>query len=162
MNPCREEIFEKEIMSTLAAFQKGKILGSDGLMVEFFLGFFELLKFDLVKVVNESQEKGKCGTPSMRLFWLLFLKRKTLTLLWIFTMISYCNLIYKLIAKIIASRLKPIFSSYISEEQFGFLDERQIHDVVSITQEVLHSMKAKKRPGFIMKLDLEKAYDKVN
>jgi hypothetical protein len=70
--------------------------------------------------------------------------------------ISCCNLIYKLIAKILTSRLNPIFSSYILEEQFGFLDRLQIHDAVSITQEVLHSMKAKKKTGFIMKLDLEK------
>jgi hypothetical protein len=38
----------------------------------------------------------------------------------------------------------------------------QIHDVVSLSQEALHSMKSRKIPSFIMKLDLSKDYDKVN
>jgi hypothetical protein len=44
-------------------------------------------------------------------------------------------------AKIIAMRLKPVLSEVILEEQFGFLQRRQIHDVVAISQEALHSIK---------------------
>jgi hypothetical protein len=67
----------------------------------------------------------------------------------------------QLIAKIITTRLKPIFSGFISDEQFGFLDGCQIHEAISIAQEVLHSFKSKKVYGFLVKLDLSKAYDKV-
>ena len=41
-------------------------------------------------------------------------------------------MIYKIIAKVIALRIKPILSEIISEEQFGFLYNRKIHDVVSV------------------------------
>jgi len=96
-------------MSTLSSFQKGKIHGPNDLTVEFFLGFFELLKFDLIKVVNESQRLGKVWNSFNAAFLSLIPKNKDLDSFVNFLPISCCNLIYKLIANIIASRLKPIF-----------------------------------------------------
>jgi hypothetical protein len=58
--------------------------------------------------------------------------------------ISCCNMIYKIVARIIARRLKPILSEVILEEQFEFLHIRQIHDVVALAQETLHSVKHSK------------------
>jgi len=89
-------------------------------------------------------------------------KKKVLSSFEVFHLIYCCNLIYKLIAKIITSRLKSIFNGYILVEQFGFLDGCQIHNAVSIMQEVLHSFKTKKILGFMVKLDLAISYDKVN
>jgi hypothetical protein len=43
-----------------------------------------------------------------------------------------CNLVYKIITKIIAKRIKSIMSFGISKEQFGFLEGRQITDVIGI------------------------------
>jgi hypothetical protein len=44
--------------------------------------------------------------------------------------ISLCNLVYKLISKIIANRLKGIMLGALFEEQFGFLFNRKIHDAM--------------------------------
>ena len=71
-------------------------------------------------------------------------------------------MVYKIIAKIISQRLKLILSQFISEEQFGFLFNRQIHDLVSLAQEALHSMKKEKQTTFALKIDLSKAYDMVS
>ena len=71
-------------------------------------------------------------------------------------------MIYKVIAKIIAQRIKPILSKVITEEQFGFLQNRKILDAVSIAQEVIHTIKKEKQPTFALKLDLSKAYDRVS
>jgi hypothetical protein len=51
----QEEIIEKEILATLSSFKKGKILGPDGMIVEFYLGFYEFLKDEILKVIRESQ-----------------------------------------------------------------------------------------------------------
>ena len=79
-----------------------------------------------------------------------------------FRPITYCNLIYKLIAKIIATRLKIIPSEIILKEQYGFLYKWQINDVVVITHEALHSIKAQNLSSIVMKLDLSKDCDKVS
>ena len=61
---------------------------------------------------------------------------------------------YKIIAKIIAQRLKPIMSQFITEEQFGFLFNRKIHDAVSLAQVELHTIKKEKQLTFALKIDL--------
>jgi len=53
------DISEEEVLCTLKDFQKRKSLGPDRLTVEFYLGFFYLIKRDILKVVQESQSSGK-------------------------------------------------------------------------------------------------------
>jgi len=79
-----------------------------------------------------------------------------------FRPISLCNCIYKIIAKFIAVRLKPILSRNISKEKFGFLDGRQIHEAVGVAQETLHSIKRSRKKRVMVKIDLSKAYDRIN
>jgi hypothetical protein len=76
--------------------------------------------------------------------------------------ISCRNVVYKIIAKVLARRLKPILSEIISKEQFGFLQHRQIHNAITIAQEVFHSVKRSKQKVDILKIDLSKAYDRVD
>jgi hypothetical protein len=64
--------------------------------------------------------------------------------------------------KIISRRLKPFLSKTISQEQFGFLEGRQIHEAIGVAQETLHSMKTRKTKGVVVKIDLSKAYDRVS
>ena len=71
-------------------------------------------------------------------------------------------MIYKVIAKVIAQRIKPILCKVISEEQFVFLYNRQILDAVSLAQEAIHTIKKEKQRAFALKLDLSKAYDRVS
>ena len=79
-----------------------------------------------------------------------------------FRPISLCNVIYKIITKVIANRLKPILPSLISLEQSGFVEGRQISDGIILVHEILHSIKCKKLSGMLVKLDIAKAYDKLN
>jgi hypothetical protein len=79
-----------------------------------------------------------------------------------FRPISLCNCAYKIVSKIIARRFKKILSKNISEQQFGFLEGRQIHEAIGIAQEGLHSMKTRKLKGAVLKIDLSKAYDRVS
>lgn len=78
--------------------------------------------------------------------------------------ISVCNLIYKLISKIISIRLKPFIGGCISTAQSAFVPGRTISDNVILLREVLHSfnMKGYKREEFCFKADLSKAFDRMD
>jgi len=76
-----------------------------------------------------------------------------------FRPISLCNVIYKIIAALIAKRLNPLLDSLIFAEKIGFVEGRQILDGLVVTQEVIHSLNMKKQKGMMIKLDLSKAYD---
>ena len=81
-----------------------------------------------------------------------------------FRPISLCNVIYKIISKVIANRLKPFLNSIVSEAQSAFIANRLITDNILIVFESLHYMKTQSsgREGFMtLKLDMSKAYDRV-
>ena len=85
-----------------------------------------------MKAVKESQRDGKVLGDLNFTLLALIPKKQNPSSFEAFRPISCCNVVYKIIAKVIAQRLKPILSVVITKEQFGFLFNRQIHDVVSL------------------------------
>ncbi|VVA35314.1 PREDICTED: reverse mRNAase, partial [Prunus dulcis] len=77
--------------------------------------------------------------------------------------ISLCNTLYKVVSKILVSRLRPCMTKLVSPNQVSFVPGRQITDNIIVAQEVLHKFKnAKGKKGFIAwKIDLSKAYDRM-
>jgi hypothetical protein len=156
------EVTEDELKETLQSFQKDKSPGPDGWTIEFFRGFYDLIGIDLLKVIEESRTNGRIHGPFNSTFIALIPKVNDPQTFDDFRPISLCNCIYKIIAKIIARRLKPLLSKAISKEQFSFLEGRQIHEAIGVAQEGLHSLKTTRSKGAILKIDLSKAFDRVN
>ena len=77
--------------------------------------------------------------------------------------ISLCNIVYKIVSKILVARLRPLLGKLISPLQFAFIPSRRGTDNAIIMQELIHMISRKKgRHGFMeVKIDLEKAYDKL-
>lgn len=78
--------------------------------------------------------------------------------------ISLCNVSYILISKVLANRLKTILPSIIDEHQSAFVPGRLITDYILRSSEIFHYMhhnSAKKRGFMALKLDMSKAYDRL-
>lgn len=78
--------------------------------------------------------------------------------------INLYNVVYKLVSKLLTSRMKPYMHSIISNNQSTFISRRLITDNVMIAHEILHTMKQNTNGRFVtmeIKLDMLKAYDRV-
>eukprot|EP00253_Pinus_taeda_P015318 PITA_15318 len=155
-------VTKEEVEATMKSMGKDKSPGLDGWTIELFLHFFDQIGAEITEVVEESRMKGEIYKPFNSTFIALIPKKDDPESFEDFRPISLCNCIYKIIAKVIANRLVPILSRNISMEQFGFLDGRQIHEAIGVAQEVLHNIKQKKKKGVVLKIDLSKAYDRIN
>ncbi|KAK4258548.1 hypothetical protein QN277_004989 [Acacia crassicarpa] len=78
--------------------------------------------------------------------------------------ISLCNVIYKTLSKVLVNRIKDILPLVIAPTQCSFVPGRHSSDNIIVAQEVIHTMRSmRKKKGFLaIKIDLEKAYDRVN
>ena len=78
--------------------------------------------------------------------------------------IALCNVVYKIMAKVLVNRLKRILPLLISNAQFAFVHGRSICDNILAAFEVIHYMKRKtkgKKGSVALKLDISKAYDRI-
>jgi len=124
----------KEVKDVLKNISKDKSPGPDGWTVDFFIHFFELLGVEILEAVEESKILGSvCGGLNSTFIALIAKSENPLSFV-DYQPILICNMLYKLITKIIADRLKLVLSLCLSRNQFSFLENRQIVDVVSITQ----------------------------
>ncbi|XP_062005888.1 uncharacterized protein LOC133723072 [Rosa rugosa] len=81
-----------------------------------------------------------------------------------FRPISLCSTVYKFISKTLANRLKKHLPDIISSTQSAFVPGRNIQDNVIAAFETVHSIRIKKttqEPKMVLKLDISKAYDRV-
>lgn len=71
-------------------------------------------------------------------------------------------MVYKIISKVVANRLKPLLPSLVSSEKSGYVEGRQILNNIIQAHEVGHSLTSKRQAGMIMQLEIAKYYNKVN
>ena len=57
-----------------------------------------------------------------------------------FRPISLCNVVYKIITKVLVNRVRPFLHEIVSPLQGSFIPGRGTSDNIIITQEVIHSM----------------------
>ncbi|XP_074342018.1 uncharacterized protein LOC141679415 [Apium graveolens] len=80
-------------------------------------------------------------------------------------LIALCNVLYKILAKVLANRLKVILPGIICENQSAFMPGRNITDNVLMAFEIIHHIKRKHSGGVgevAPKLDMSKSYDRVD
>jgi hypothetical protein len=76
--------------------------------------------------------------------------------------ICLLNVSFKIFTKVMVNRMTGIALKLITPSQMAFMPGRNIMGGVVMLHETIHKIHQKKMSGVILKLEFEKAYDKVN
>jgi hypothetical protein len=155
-------IAKEEIDQVVQEMPNGKAPGPDGFTVEFFKACWEVVKHDVYGVVEDSRRSTSILKALNATMITLIPKENEARTPDRYRPIALCNVVYKIISKVIANRLKPLLPTLISQEQAGFVEGRQILDNIIHAHELIHTLKIQRRGGMIIQLDLAKAYDKIS
>lgn len=156
---------EEEIGDALFQIGPLKAPGPDGFPSRFFQRNWATLKKEVVEGVKNFFDDGIMQEGGNEMVIVLILKGNSPSSIKDYRPISLCNVIYKVISKILANRLCPFLDGIISETQSAFIPGRLITDNAIIAFECFHKIqhsKNKKDNYYTYKLDLAKAYDRVD
>ena len=79
-----------------------------------------------------------------------------------FRPISLVGCMYKILAKVLANRLRSVIGTVISDAQSAFIKNRQILDGILVANEVVDDARSRKKELLLFKVDFEKAYDSID
>jgi len=113
-------------------------------------------------LVEESMDSGRVFSSLNATFLTLIPKEERVSQPKQFRPIALCNVVYKIITKVISLRLKPILPFIVSKEKSGYVEGCQIMDNVILVHEVIHSLKSTWTLGMLMKFDLSKDFDSLS
>jgi hypothetical protein len=139
-----------------------KAPGPDGFTVEFFKSCWEVVKHDVYRVVEDFKWSTSILKALNATMITLILKKNESRTPDHYRPITLCNVVYKIISKVIANRLKPLLPTLILQEQKGFVEGRQIMDNIIHSHELIHTLKIHRRGGMIIQLDLKNSYEKIS
>ncbi|KAL0006060.1 hypothetical protein SO802_013621 [Lithocarpus litseifolius] len=150
----------------VALFQMGptKAPRPDGMNAFFYQKFWHIVGDDVVFAVLDFLNNGNMLPEINHTNIVLIPKVKDPEKMSDFRPISLCNIIYKIISKVLANRLKQVLPHIISPTQSAIVLGRLITDNVLVAYETLHLMHARqkgKKGSLALKLDISKAYDRV-
>eukprot|EP00253_Pinus_taeda_P008598 PITA_08598 len=152
----------QEVETAAFSLKAGKAPGPDGFTSNFFHYFWELIKWEVWQVAEESRSMRWMYPGLNATFIALIPKSEESNKPDKYRPIALCNIIYKIISKVVALRLKPVLPHIISPEQSGYVEGRQITDGIILTHEIIHSLKQSRKPGMLLKIDLSKAFDNIS
>lgn len=154
---------EEEIHRAIKNMGPFKAPGVDGFQAIFFQSQWKIMGKDFCSMIKGMfQEPAQIGDINDTLITLIP-KVENVTMIKDLRPISLCNVSYRVITKIIAERLKGMMSNLVSPCQCSFIPNRHSGDNIIIAQEVFHLIRTKKgnKGWMALKIDLEKAYDRV-
>ncbi|KAJ0901627.1 putative RNA-directed DNA polymerase [Helianthus annuus] len=153
---------EAEVLQAIKSCDGGKAPGPDGFTLKFFKVFWSKLKPWVLSFLNEFHRSGSIGRGYNSSFIALIPKSKDPIEIANFRPISLVSSFYKILAKMLANRLKLVMDGLSSPTQSAFVGGRNILDSPLIMSEIVTWAKKSKKKLLILKVDFEKAYDSIN
>lgn len=133
-----QPVEEEEIKVAVFAMQPDKSPGIDGFNPCFFQVYWPIVKQDVVEFCKNFFDHGVLPDNVNRTLVCLIPKVKQPKQVSDLRPISLCNVLMRILSKVMANRLKPCLSSIISSQQSAFIEGRLLTDNALVAFEINH------------------------
>lgn len=141
---------EEEVSEIINEMQNGKAPGPDGFNLDFFKACWKTVKQDILDVVEDSRRSKTVLKALNASFIALIPKQEKAMTPDKCRPIALCNVVYKIISKVITNRLKPLLPALVSEEQTIYVEGIQILNNIIQAHKVVHSLRSSKQAGMVI------------
>lgn len=158
------EVTAAEVRASVFSIGPSRAPGLDGSTASFYQTYWDIVGPAVTEEVQHFFTTGEFSTDLNHTNLVLIPKITNPITMKDLRPIALCNVMYKIISKILSLRLKTVLNDVISEHQSGFIPGRHITDNVFLANEVFHSLKTRKRVSedyMAVKTDVSKAYDRI-
>ncbi len=160
---CDRPVSQYKILRSIKELSNGRTPGTDGLPADWYKYFWIDVKSTLTDSIIYALKSRTLSIEQKRgIITLLPKKNKNRLELKHWRPISLPNTDYKIIAKLLATRLKEVLPSVIDEDQSGYMKGRYIGQNIRILEDISFFTKQKKLHGILLSIDFEKAFDSLN
>ena len=161
-NDLKTDINLEEIKKAVKMMKPNKSPGEDGLPIEFYRIFWDDIEDCLFNSYNYSITNESLSITQKRGIISLLPKKNDLLLLKNWRPLTLLNVDYKILAKVIATRIKEALIHLINKDQTGFLEKRFIgHNIASLI-EIIEYCDENDIAAVLLSIDFEKAFDKLD
>lgn len=152
----------QELMDAVKQMKTGRAPGIDGLSIDFYKSMWNIIGNDFYEVIQECFKEKSLPTSCQRAVLTLLPKKGDLSDLKNWRPVSVLTTDYKLMAKVLANRLKTVLGDLIHPDQSYCIPDRTIYDNIFMVRDILDYSKLNDvNVGFLF-LDQEKAFDRVD
>jgi exonuclease III len=159
---CDGHLTEHECYVSLNEMKLNKSPGSDGLTVEFYKQFWNILGQIIVNSLNFAYDHGKLSYSQKHSILSLIYKKGDPNNLENWRPISLLNIDYKIATRSLAKRLQRVLPNLISYDQQGYIKGRYIGYNIRQIQDILDYSELLNLDGAMLFLDFKKAFDTVD
>lgn len=153
---------EEEVHNVVYGIDEAKAPGPDGFSILFFQECWDTIIEDLMRVFEEFFDRSALNKSMRSTFIVHVLKKEGVVELGDSRPISLVTSLYKILSKVLSLQLKGVMECVVSSTQSAFIQEKQILDSIMIANGCVDGRWRDKEPGVVCKLDIEKAYDRID
>ena len=154
-------ITKEEISKAIKKMPNNKSPGQDGIPVEFYKVYWNVIADDLLEVIHKGLDNKQLPYTQYLAVIVLLYKKGSRAEIKNWRPISLLNVDYKILSKVLAERLKSVLPEIIHYDQRGCVPGRYIGENIRLIDDLLFEIENENENPVILMLDQEKAFDRV-
>ena len=157
-----EDISITEIRNAVLKLKKDKSPGCDGFTAEFYQYFWNEIESMYVSAIHCAVEQKRLHLSAGRgVVSLIPKKNRPPFQIKNWRPLTMLTMDYKIIATVLANRLKKVLPYIISHDQTGFMSGRQITSTIRRTMDAIDLTGSLELPGYLICADFVKCFDLI-